>query len=80
MQCSWLLLVGVDIGTGHAASQVGVEAIQSLLPRGMGVLSPAGDLDQRLGTQPARSALAISAATDEASMFQHLQVARDHAK
>jgi hypothetical protein len=59
---------------------VGIEAVETVLPRSAGVLGPSGDLDQRLGPQATRPPLSISAPADQPCLFKDLQVSGDGRK
>jgi hypothetical protein len=56
---------------------VRIQAVESALPCGSGVVGPGGDLDQRLRPQLAWPPLSISAATDQACLLEDLEMTGD---
>jgi len=56
---------------------MGIEPVETLLPRSPRVLGPGGDLDERFRTQPAGSPLSIATATDQPGPLEDLQMTGD---
>src|SRR5260370_6096009 len=62
---------------GLQRAQVGVQAIEALLPEAAIMLDPAGDVLEWTGLEPARPPLRFASARDEAGALQHLEVLGD---
>src|SRR6478609_8278018 len=69
-----LFLAAMSLVLFVDGEQIGIKAIETLLPIASVAFHPCGDVLERGGFQSAWAPLCLAAARDEAGMFQYLQV------